>query len=517
MRIHKFTATFTLLFVATFATVALLVRPLWEVIQERLDTTLPLMPAAGVAAALICLYAAYVRFAALRRSTHPWLHTAALGVCSLLILGAWAFLFDSLGTEKVLIGRMLRLELPYVFFAGALALVIWLAPNWQPLRKGWLRALVIAGFILAAVAWLVGPLRVKITTPPTVFLAQDGLNIAWETNMRSANRLEFGNEAVLGQSITPQEHGLRSLSESLQNIFLPLQPLEGEVYFKVISQGVHSTYPIDFIGGGQVESETLKLSLPQPGAPLTWAAFSDLHEQSSLVRQLAGRIPWQELDFIAYLGDLLNNTTNAEQAAQSILELPSGGRLLPRLYARGNHEPRGPGGRSASEWLLPPGAEWYFTTQLGDVLFVVLDSGEDDSDDHSKYAGLVNFADYHLQQAAWLEGVFASAEYRHAKVRIVLVHIPPFTWQPEYAPEYQPVLDLLLRQQDIDLVMSGHTHEPGIFLRAETGLPFPVTVCGGSKEDNMAAVLVRYSQSGFQLQVIDLRGNILEHVELPLN
>lgn len=517
MHIHKFTAAFTLLFAATFAAVSLLVRPVWAIIQERLDTTFPLMPVAGAVAVLVCLYAAYVRFAAVKRSARPWLHTLALWLCSLLLLGGWAFLIDSLGTEKVLIGHMLRLVLPYVLFGGALALVIWLAPAWPPLRQGWLRGLIIAGFILVALLWLIWPPGVKITTPPAVFISQEGLNIIWETNLRSANRLEYGNTPQLGQSITPQQHGLRSLGDRLQNISLPLQPLAGEVYFKVVSQGVHSTYPIDFARGGQAESETLKLSLPQPGAALSWAAFSDLHEQTSLVRQLAGHIPWQNLDFVVYLGDLLNSTTHAGQVAQSILGIPNGGRLLPHLYARGNHEPRGPAGRSASDWLLPPGTEWYFTTRLGDIFFIVLNSGEDDLDSHSKYAGLVNFAAYHQQQAAWLAEVFASAEYRRARVRIVLMHIPPFTASPEYAPEFQPVLNLLLRQENIDLVMSGHTHEPGIFLRAETGLPFPVTVCGGSKAEDMAAVLARYSLSGLQLQLIDLRGNVLEHVELPLN
>ena len=491
-------------------------RPLWEHVQERLGTDFPLMLIAGSAGALACLYAAWVRFAALRRSGRPWLHTAALGLCSLLILGGWAFLFDSLGTDKALVSRMLGLALPFLLFGGALAAVIWFAPGWPALRKGWLRGLLIAGFILAALLWLAWPLSVAITTPPVVFLGRDGLNVVWATNMRSANRLEFGGAPALGQATAPQEHGLRSLGERVQGAFLPLQPLEGEVYFKAISQGVRSVYPIDFANAGQAESEILHIRLPQPGQALTWVAFSDLHEQTGLTRQLAGHIPWKDLDLVVYLGDLLNSTTDEAQAAQSVLALPTGGLALPRLYARGNHETRGPGGRGLSDWLLPPGGEWYTTVQFGDIFFIVLDSGEDDPDDHAKYAGLVNFAGYHRQQAAWLEGVAASPEYQRAAVRIVLMHIPPFDPPAaEYGPELQPVLESLKRLE-IDLVMSGHTHVPGIWLPAETGLPFPVTTCGGSSAEDMAAVWARLSASGLELKVIDVRGNILEQVGLPV-
>ena len=87
------------------------------------------------------------------------------------------------------------------------------------------------------------------------------------------------------------------------------------------------------------------------------------------------------------------------------------------------------------------------------------------------------------------------------------MHIPP---NATITPEFAPVFSLLTSRQDIDLVMSGHTHDAGIWLPEETGLPFPVTTCGGSQPGDMAAVTVQASAQGIQLAVIGLDGSVWE-------
>jgi predicted MPP superfamily phosphohydrolase len=514
MRLQKYTATLTLFVAFFFVSITLLVRPLWENAQQFLPIAIPIMPVMGTAGGLVFIYAAYLRFGKIQ--AHPGWHAAVLLFTNLGMAALLGVMISNLGTERVIIGRTLRVIAPYVLFVGALIALIWLAPVWPPLRKGWLRGLVITGFILAIAAWFSLPLKVSIRTQPVVFVQQGGVNVVWETNLRSANRVEYGNSANLGQSTSSQAHGLRELGDHIQRIFIPLQPLPGELYFKAISEGVRSVYPISGAKAGVAESKVQQVKFPQLAQTLAWAAFSDLHEQGNLTRQLAGHLPWDELDFVVYLGDLLNNTNGPDQVATSILGLPAGGKLLPRLYARGNHEPTGPAARDLSEWLLPPGGNWYFTAKLGDAFFIVLDSGEEDPDADPKYIGLTDFAAYHQQQADWLKEVLASPDYQQSAVRIVLMHIPPFIRDAEYAPEFRPVLDLLLSQQAISLVMSGHTHVPSIWLPAETGLPFPVTTCGGAEAQDMAAVLVRLDAAMMEIRVMDVGGNVIEQVGLPV-
>jgi hypothetical protein len=97
---------------------------------------------------------------------------------------------------------------------------------------------------------------------------------------------------------------------------------------------------------------------------------------------------------------------------------------------------------------------------------------------------------------------------------VVLVHIPPFATNYQ-SPAFQPVLDLLKNQTDIDLVMSGHTHKSGIWLPDETGWPYPITTCGGPLGFDTAAVTTQLTPDGIQLDVINILGKTIESAWIP--
>jgi 3',5'-cyclic AMP phosphodiesterase CpdA len=217
----------------------------------------------------------------------------------------------------------------------------------------------------------------------------------------------------------------------------------------------------------------------------------------------------------------VNHVDDAEQTAEAIFGLPTGEFDLPRVFARGNHETRGANARNLSDWMLPTGGKWYYTFESGNAFFVVLDSGEDKPDSHVEYAELINFSEYHQEQAAWLADVFNSPAYQKADYQIVLVHIPPFEDYSAIFPEdfltdaFDPVLALLHQQTDIDLVMSGHLHRGDIWLPEETGLPYPVTTCGGPLGVDTAAVTAQLTETGIQLDVINILGNTIESAWIP--
>ena len=71
-------------------------------------------------------------------------------------------------------------------------------------------------------------------------------------------------------------------------------------------------------------------------------------------------------------------------------------------------------------------------------------------------------------------------------------------------------MDLIKSQDDVDLVMSGHTHIWGIFMPQETGLPYPLTTCGGSQVKDMAAVVVKIGHDQIRMKLIDIHGNVIE-------
>jgi hypothetical protein len=75
------------------------------------------------------------------------------------------------------------------------------------------------------------------------------------------------------------------------------------------------------------------------------------------------------MDLSFYLGDLVNNISEASQVNRSILNLSTGGVEIPRVFVRGNHEARGEPARRLQNLIVPPEGNFYFTFQAGNAYF----------------------------------------------------------------------------------------------------------------------------------------------------
>lgn len=58
---------------------------------------------------------------------------------------------------------------------------------------------------------------------------------------------------------------------------------------------------------------------------------------------------------------------------------------------RGNHETRGSFARQLKDYFFYPEGNYYTAFTRGPVRFVMMDSGEDKTDDNWEYSGLVSF------------------------------------------------------------------------------------------------------------------------------
>jgi predicted MPP superfamily phosphohydrolase len=502
MRLTKILPIFTTLIGVAFASLSILVRPLWYDVNDFLGTQFPVMAAVIVLGVLFIGYAVYLLKSGGLEKPRAWRHYLALAIANLFMISLLYVFFTQLGAEVVMIWRNLAHAAPYIVWLGAIGFALWF-----PLRTTRGRAAVIAGLAFIALLWSALPLRVAFTTRPVVYIQQGGVNVIWGTNMRAVSWLDYGQGAGLGSSLQEQSAGLKVTGDQIQRIFLPLPVWKGGLYFQAHVEGVRDIYPIDAVKAGQAQSDIVHVDWPAAGEDISFVAFSDIHERSSNYARLAKQIDWEQMDFIVQLGDLVNHVADAGQVERSILSLSTGGLDLPRVFVRGNHETRGEAARSLDEWLVPPGGNFYYTFQVGDAFIIVLDTGEDKPDDNVEYSGLVNFTAYQQEQAAWLEGVLASPEYAQAKYHIVLLHRP---LKSEVAEQFIPVYNQLVSRNDIDLSISGDSHVAGIFTPEETGLPFTIANCGGSESDDMAAVTVHIGSSGIELAIIGLDGSIWE-------
>lgn len=514
----KLLALFSLALALVFVLFTIALRPLWYDINDFLGTTLPLMPALLGLGALLSLYCLSLACAGALAGRRARLHLGLMLAGDALMLALLVIMFSQIGVETALLWEELRQMLPWVLGLGALALLFWLAPapygsasrvvKW--LRDWRARLLALAGLGLLALLWWSLPWQTVITAQPLVFIRGGSLNAVWQTNLRASATVRYGT-GELTQSVTSQAFGLKTLNPLIQSAALPLPPAGGSLKLQAVSEGVKDLFPISAVKTGSAKSQVVSVTFPPAGSEITFVSFSDLHEQTDLYRRLAANVDWQSVSLAVFNGDMVNSVLSPQQVGRTLFNLPTGGLTIPRVYVRGNHETRGEDARQLDDWLLPAGGRWYHAFTLGDTFFIALDCGEADADDYIEYSGLVDFTTYHQEQARWLEGVFASAEYKAARYRIVLLHTP---LNKKVSPAFAPVQRLVNARQDVDLMVSGHSHVRGIWLPAETGLPYAIATSGGYLEKDAAFVRVRTGAEGLLVQVVDINGKAVKTAEM---
>ena len=95
-------------------------------------------------------------------------------------------------------------------------------------------------------------------------------------------------------------------------------------------------------------------------------------------------------------------------------------------------------------------------------VFIFLDTGEDKPDSDIEYSGITDYDRYRTEQAQWLAQAVQSDDFKQAKYKIVIAHMPPLPdknlWhgQMEVLEKFVPILnqagvDVMLR--DIYIVI----------------------------------------------------------------
>lgn len=219
-------------------------------------------------------------------------------------------------------------------------------------------------------------------------------------------------------------------------------------------------------------------------------------------------------DMIFYVGDMMNYYDNEETPFRSFIDksVELFASEKPFVLVRGNHETRGNMAREYARYVPKSSGKYYGAYRVGDIMFIVLDCGEDKPDDFWVYAGLTDFDGYRTEQAAWFGELIRSKAYKSAKWRIVMNHFPPLSHMESDNPERHGIQDItdkflpLYNQAKIDLMISGHTHayefmSPDKYDR----LTFPVIV-------NSTESVARIDIDGRTLKakVTDTGGNTLK-------
>ena len=247
----------------------------------------------------------------------------------------------------------------------------------------------------------------------------------------------------------------------------------------------------------------------------SFIALSDMHQQPEKLGRLLDLADIGSADRVFYVGDMLDYYDDENQAFTYFIDksVDMFATERPFVLMRGNHETRGNLAREYARYAPSTSGKYYGAFRIGDIMFVILDGGEDKPDDSDVYAGLTDFDAYRTEQAQWFAELIRSKAYKSARWHIVMNHLPPLADDIEESnPGGHGMRDITAKflplycKARIDLMVSGHRHSYDFMDPAERdGLNFPAIV-------NSTESVVRVDIDGrtMKVRVLDVDGNTLK-------
>ncbi|RXK60861.1 metallophosphoesterase family protein [Lacibacter luteus] len=329
--------------------------------------------------------------------------------------------------------------------------------------------------------------------------------VRWITNKNAYCWIEFNEPGKAPQKAHAVNDGLVNANNRVHEIKLSgLKPATTYEY-KIAAKEIKDFQPYKLTYGELLYSDVFSFTTYNPSAKETqWLVLNDIHDRPASFNeliQLNGNDPYQ---YVFLNGDMFDYQTNEQQIIDHLLTPCSNcfATQKPMLFVRGNHETRGRYARQLKDYFAAPQGA-YFSYQSGPVFTIALDTGEDKEDTHPVYAGIVDFDQFRIQQAAWLEQQLQSKAYKKAKYKVVMMHIPPF-----YSGEAHGVMHCrelftpLFDKYKIDLLICGHTHTHGIHAPVAGKHSYPIIIGGGPTAGKRTLIKVHANQQELQVRML---------------
>lgn len=353
-----------------------------------------------------------------------------------------------------------------------------------------------------------GPYLQEVTT--------DGATFAFQTSQPSFSFIELKKEGEEhSNKYAGSQQGLKQADATFFAIRTEgLQP-NTTYQYRIHAKEIKSFQPYKVVFGDSIASPwyTFRTIDPkQKGGSIF--ITSDMHSNPKLLKNLLKRCDYKTCTSFFYAGDMMNYMTeNGEHPFTSFIDtsVELFATSIPFEFVRGNHETRGNMAPIFPSFFPKQNGKIYGSYLMGDVMVIMLDTGEDKSDSHPVYAGLTDFDNYRSEQARWLEKVVKSKEFKKAKYRIVISHFPLVadkewekgtTWKgcQDANRKFLPILN----RAGIDLIVAGHTHRFFYHKPEESGTQCPVLEQGA-----MCATRLDLTDGNIHIKVIGKNGEIL--------
>ncbi|MCK3683871.1 metallophosphoesterase family protein [Maribellus sp. YY47] len=263
--------------------------------------------------------------------------------------------------------------------------------------------------------------------------------------------------------------GLKKGTEYRYRIFSKaVRSYEGHrvLYGNIASSNVYSKKPLRFS------------TLDKDKKTISFLMLNDIHSRVDDLKNLSGKVEYGKTDLVIFNGDMVSSMNDETQFFSGFMDdaVTMFAGEVPMYYCRGNHETRGKFSVNFPEYFPTNTGKLYYSFRQGPVYFIVLDGGEDKPDSDIEYSGLAQFDAYRSEQQQWLKELIKTEDFKTAKYKVVLIHIPPAgsTWHGpnDIRNKFLPVLN----GQGVTAMLCGHLHSYE-YLKPEPGLyDFPIII-----------------------------------------
>ena len=338
----------------------------------------------------------------------------------------------------------------------------------------------------------------------------NGMTVMWETTVPAYCWVEYGTDTTQLKRARTIVDGQVVCNNKLHKIRLnDLQPGQ-KYYYRVCSQEMLLYQAYKKVFGNTARSAFSEFTLPVTGTDsFTAVVFNDLHQHTHTFRALCKQIQNINYDFVVFNGDCVDDPASHDQATAFISELTEGvhGDCIPTFFMRGNHEIRNAYSISLRDHFDYVGDRTYGSFNWGDTRIVMLDCGEDKTDDHWVYYDLNDFTQLRNEQVGFLKKELAAKEFKKAKKRILLHHIPLYGNDGKNL--CAELWTKLLEKAPFDICLNAHTHKYAYHPKGELGNHFPVIIGGGYKMEGATVMILEKRKEELRVRVLNAKGETL--------
>ncbi len=347
-----------------------------------------------------------------------------------------------------------------------------------------------------------------LTKPYLQNPVNNGMTIMWETTIPAYSWVEYGTDTTNLSRKRLIIDGQAEFNESIHKIRLENLTPGQTYYYRVCSQEIlqYKAYSKKF--GNTAKSEFYSFTMPQADTDsFTAVIFNDLHQRANVFQALLRQVENVDYDFVVFNGDCIDDPANHAQATRFVKLLTEGvhGDRTPTLFIRGNHEIRNAYSIGLRKHFDYVGGKTYGAFNWGDTRIVMLDCGEDKTDDHREYSGLNDFTQLRQEQVGFLQQELASKTFKKADKRILIHHIPLYGCDNLCKDLWEP----LLKKAPFHVAINAHTHKFAHHPKSFLGNNFPVIIGGGNKIDNATVMILEKEKGVLRIKVMDAKGNVL--------